>query len=104
MSSKHTPGPWAVSKDEFGNVIVQQGRSEVDKDFRAQVIWTIATMTNGRPGKNEAEANAALTAQAPDPLASLKRMVALFEQQQRDAKEWEGYQEALALIRKAEGR
>ena len=68
MSSvKHTPGPWKVNADEYGNVL---GVRAANDATICQINWMIR-----KRGGLQAEANARLIAAAPDLLAVLKEFV-----------------------------
>ena len=95
----HTPGPWVLQIDDSGAPIIRSQPTAVT-GFPAKSSWNIALISGGRPGFDEAEANAHLMVASPEMKTAL--------QAARVVVEAEGANATLAIIdlalAKAEGR
>jgi hypothetical protein len=92
--SKHTPGPWTISK--AGDVVSADGRRV------AEPVWALKTT------QAEGEANAHLIASAPELLEALKRLEGACCGNLNEDDAWKAWIDARnaarAAIAKAEGR
>jgi hypothetical protein len=72
IMSKHTPGPWTISKPMGpGNIGIQS------KDINAGGNWFVAELPNCP--HEEAEGNAELIAAAPELLEAVQNLVLIFQ-------------------------
>jgi hypothetical protein len=93
--SKHTPGPWFISRDERDGMSWNNHIASVP-DPKSEIC---AMFHDGTPNNEIGEANAILIAAAPDLLKALKQIVSDWEDG-----EPEDIVDACAAIAKAEGR
>lgn len=92
--SKHTPGPWKVNADEYGNVL---GVRATNDATICQINWMIR-----KRGGLQAEANARLIAAAPEMLEALRLVMS--DDRLMNAMKREQARAILDAIAKAEGR
>lgn len=76
--SKHTPGPWLISRDKFGEINIETSK-------RGGCVFVIANDVGGEvrkdekgkwSDKSEVEANARLIEAAPELLEALEKLLA----------------------------
>lgn len=78
MTASHTPGPWEIRSCHETRGSVNGVTRSVRLPNRAEII--VSFLVDPTPAQDEeARANARLVAAAPDLLAALTRMVALFD-------------------------
>lgn len=102
MTTKHTPGPWVSTYDEFDDEMHISTQDRVDSHTIA-----IASVGVGYCGpiESEQQANASLIAAAPDLLVALQRCLNFIEGTEAEfGEEFECGNLARAAIAKAEGR
>jgi hypothetical protein len=89
--TKHTPGPWKISKD---------GTAGMSHEIRAEFVTVARTYSSAK----ECNDNARLIAAAPELLQALKWTIGALESECGDKLHCSAlYQDALAAIAKAEG-
>jgi len=95
MTSKHTPGPWAMDEDKYGEEIdvypLKDGPPPMGR-------WAEICTVKDYESQDEMRANARLIAAAPDLLEALKLACELLEYGGFDMEKFH------AAIAKAEGR
>ena len=98
MTTKHTPGPWAVDGTNVGIPL---------RCFNGEALQEFSTLGDSEVCTDEDEANALLIAAAPDLLESLQSVLAFFREFDGpdvfDEIECEALTKARAAIAKATG-
>jgi hypothetical protein len=98
MTIKHTPGPWAIELPAPGSENPAWILGPEEQGIARVSLWRGL-------GREQAEANAALMAAAPDLLAALKQALNYIENTEKEFGETYGCGNAArAAITKAEGR
>ena len=112
--AKHTPGPWRLQADpcRFDNLTTITGGQRMNAKPHAWPAYPLTVQVGGTATMNEAQANAALLAAAPELLEALKQCrLALEPYDDVKPRDWKtdreklafAHQAACAAIKKAEG-
>jgi hypothetical protein len=106
MTTKHTPGPWHTRLDRYGDGVI----STCTEDAEHRQIKTSWTTKNGTEGeRDEARANAALIAAAPEMAEALRELIRVTEDRTEPQIEnlrtsyRQAFYDARAALRKAVG-